>query len=846
MSEQVGNTGNQMTDADREILELRLENDRLRQEFVSLKAEYEIKSSILDEKLEFQNSLLGLIRIFQELGNFNDLQNLLNFIIKSVTTILDADRSSLFLMDHDTQELYSNIAEGMGGKEIRFPVGKGIAGAVARTRETILIPDAYSDKRFNPEVDRKTGYYTKNILCMAMCNIDNKVIGVIQVLNKKEGDFTEQDVSLLTGFCTHAAVSLESTILYTQMEELVAKRTKALQEALQSNRNILENTRDGMLIVNKTGIIQPGFSDSCKGILNCLELEGENLLGFPFEPISKGDKGVMEQLPSWLEYGWDNPEMENWETLSSNTLALGERYLEVSFQRIYGSSKIKGFMVILSDVTDRIQLEREVEVKRKESAETLTTVTSMMHQGKRDFHQFLVALDKQYGEVHKIFNEADNQRKSKAAEIFRIYHTLKGMAQTYSIDFMSTALHQEEDQWVDYLETDTFPEDEDFEMRQDSLVSFQEATSRMKHLFSQLFGDALEQEALTIPTQEFKTFRDDLESLDKSEINYWLSQFQENTFAWLSRSLQRDAQAAGQKASKLFNWKTNNSLKLLPSKHVNTLLPVLSHLIRNSIEHGLEPEEYRLKSGKAPLGTLSFEYAETKSHYSLIFGDDGQGLDSEKILGKAIEKGILNADKDYSEEEIFQVIFQPGFSTREEVSSQAGRGVGMDAVKFYVTELQGNISIHSKVGEGTKFALNLPHQISNPEVIERPPTSVIRVLIVDDNPTMVKLIASFLNDPQSFATTGCTSISRTLELVETEEFDVVITDLVMPELTGLELIARIRDIQPACRTIVVTGYPAEEHLQRMLELGVEEHLTKPFHRDEIVAAVLKASTALEA
>ena len=106
-------------------------------------------------------------------------------------------------MDHDTQELYSNIAEGMGGKEIRFPVGKGIAGAVARTRETILIPDAYSDKRFNPEVDRKTGYYTKNILCMAMCNIDNKVIGVIQVLNKKEGDFTEQDVSLLTGFCTH-------------------------------------------------------------------------------------------------------------------------------------------------------------------------------------------------------------------------------------------------------------------------------------------------------------------------------------------------------------------------------------------------------------------------------------------------------------------------------------------------------------------------------------------------------------------------------------------------------------------------------------------------------------------
>lgn len=829
----------QLIDAENEILKLRQENDRLRQELEGLQVEFESKSKVLDEKLDYQNNLLSLIKIFQELGNFNVLQDLLDFIIKSVTNILNADRSTLFLMDHDSQELFSNIAEGMGGKEIRFPVGKGIAGAVARTRETILIPDAYNDDRFNPEVDKKTGYRTRNILCMAMCNIENKVIGVIQVLNKNEGDFSEQDVTLLTGFCTHAAVSLESTILYTQMEKLVARRTQDLQEALQSNRDILENTRDGMLIVDKIGVIQPGFSNSCQLILNCENLENENLLHFPFEPITRGDKGVMEQLPSWLEYGWENPEMENWETLSSNVLSLEGKFLEISFQRIYGLDGIKGFMVIISDITERVQLEREVEEKRKESAETLVTVTAMMQQGKRDFHQFLLALEKQFTEVHKILNESGEYPKNRAAEIFRIYHTLKGMTQTYSIDFMSSSLHEEEDQWVDHLEINSFPENEDLEVRQEALLSLQEATARMKYLFSQIFGDATEQEALTIPTNEYQSFLDDLELLTKAEINYWLSQFQENTFAWLSRSLQRDAQVAGRKSNKSFTWKTNNSLKILPAKHVNTLLPVLSHLIRNSLEHGLESEESRLEYGKAPVGSLIFEYAETESSYSLIFGDDGRGLNKEKILSKAIEKGILNAAQEYSEEEIFGVIFQAGFSTQDEVSTQSGRGVGMDAVKFYVTELQGSIHIQSNAGEGTKFHISLPHQVSIPQSQEKLYERPIRVLIVDDNPVMVKLISSFLADTKCFTTTCCTTISRTLELVETEEFDVVITDLVMPELSGLELISRIHDIQPTCKAVVVTGYPAEEHLQRMMELGVEVHLSKPFHRDEIIAAVQK-------
>jgi len=824
-------------DTPEECQRLRTENERLRQNFEKLKKEYMIISEAYEKNMGYQNSLHRLIKVFQELGNFNVLEELLHYIIGSVTRILDADRSTLFLMDHEKQELFSTIAEGMGGKEIRFPVGKGIAGAVARTKETILIPDAYNDDRFNPDVDKKTGYRTRNILCMAMCNIENKVIGVIQVLNKHHGDFSPDDITLLTGFCTHAAVSLESTILYTQMEQLVAKRTQDLQEALQSNRDILENTRDGMLVVDKVGLIQPGFSDSCKLLLNQQCLENQNLLEFPFEPVRKGDKGVVQQLPSWLEYGWEHPEMENWEELSTQLLELNEKYLDISFQRIYGSDAIKGFMVIVSDATERFQLEKEVEEKRRESAETLVSIMSMIQQGKRDFHQFLSVLEKQFGRLRNALFEPDPNEEHGAPEVFRAYHTLKGLTQTYAIDYMSKALHEEEDQWVDHLESNSFPEGEELQKRQKALEDLEAATARMKQLFIKIYGDPNQQELITIPVQEYGTFLSDFKDLEREDIEFWLSQFQEYSFPWLSKALHRDAEVAARKSSKSFKWKSPKLVQSLPRKQITTLLPIFSHLIRNSIEHGLESEEVRKEAGKEPIGTLSFNFSETASHYTLAFCDDGRGMDPDRIQKRAIEKGLLEEGKEYSTDEIYQVIFQPGFSTKEEVSTQAGRGVGMDAVMFHVSELGGGIRVQSTPGEGTTFYLDLPQEKAELAAKEMEQGPVTRILVLDDNQVMVKLITAFLDDPERFAPKGTSTVTEALELLEQQEFDIVVTDISMPEMSGLDLIPRIYEIQEACRVIIITGYPNEEHLQKIMELGVEEYLVKPFHRDEIINAV---------
>ena len=822
---------------DQEYLFLHKENERLRAKYEKLQKEYLAVSEAYERNMGYQNSLHRLIKVFQELGNFNILEELLFYIIQSVTKILDADRSTLFLMDHDNEELFSTIAEGMEGKEIRIPVGRGIAGAVARTRETILIPDAYDDERFNPDVDKKTGYRTRNILCMAMCNIENKVIGVIQVLNKNHGDFSPDDITLLTGFCTHAAVSLESTILYTQMEQLVAKRTQDLQEALQSNRDILENTRDGMLVVDKIGIIQPGFSDSCKILLNNQELENKCLLEFPFEAVRKGDRGVVQQLPSWLEYGWDNPDMENWEELSSQRLTINHKYLDISFQRIYGSEAVKGFMVIVSDATEKFQLEKEVEEKRRESAETLTSIMSMSQHGKRDFHLFLGVLEKQYARVHESLFRKTPDQDHRAPEVFRAYHTLKGLTQTYSIDFMGKTLHEEEDQWVDFLENMTFPTGKALEERQKALERLQADTKRMMEIFIKIYGDPNQQEQITIPMQEYGSFLEEFKDLEREDIEYWLSQYQEYSFPWLSKALQRDAEVAARKASRAFKWKSPKLVDSLPRNQINTLLPIFSHLVKNSIEHGLESEEVRTEAGKEPTGTLSLSYDLTDSHHILAFGDDGRGMDPEVLKKKAITKGLLEEGQEYTTDEIYQVIFQPGFSTKEEVTTQSGRGVGMDAVKFHVEELGGQIRVTSEPGAGTTFFLELPVEKAKDKAEETSEGPLTKILIVDDNQVMVKLITAFLDDPARYKPTGTSSALEALELLEETAFDIVVTDINMPEMSGLDLIPKIYDVQDACKIIIITGYPNEEHLHRIMDLGVEEYLVKPFHRDEIVGAV---------
>lgn len=135
----------------------------------------------------------------------------------------------------------------------------------------------------------------------------------------------------------------------------------------------------------------------------------------------------------------------------------------------------------------------------------------------------------------------------------------------------------------------------------------------------------------------------------------------------------------------------------------------LVHIVRNAIDHGLETAEERELTSKPPVGSVSIEAVHEGGEVLIIIKDDGRGLNKEKILKKAIEKNLIQGDgSDLKEEDIFKLIFEPGFSTADKITDISGRGVGMDVVKRNIEKLKGQIQVHSVLGEGTTFTLHIP------------------------------------------------------------------------------------------------------------------------------------------
>jgi len=134
----------------------------------------------------------------------------------------------------------------------------------------------------------------------------------------------------------------------------------------------------------------------------------------------------------------------------------------------------------------------------------------------------------------------------------------------------------------------------------------------------------------------------------------------------------------------------------------------LTHLVRNAMDHGIEPAEVRLAQGKPAQGRLRLNAFHDAGSIVIQVADDGGGLNKEKILRKAVERGLVTEGQHLADKDIFNLIFEPGFSTAEQISNLSGRGVGMDVVKRNITALRGSVELDSEQGRGTTLSIRLP------------------------------------------------------------------------------------------------------------------------------------------
>ncbi len=291
------------------------------------------------ERLEkIRRQELEFINVVSEITSDIKLGSLLQNVMSEATRLLNAERSTLFLNDEKTGQLWSEVGEGLGATQIRLPNHVGIAGAVFTTSKTINIPYAYADLRFNPAFDKRTGFFTRSILCVPLINKYGKTIGVSQVLNKRGGPFTNEDEARLRAFTAQVSIALENAKLFADVQAM-----KNYNEAM------LESMSNGLITLDEAGRIITCNSSG----LRILQTKAELILQQPLGEFFAGANAwVLDKLKAVAETGEAQITMDA-------PLQVGEerRSVNLTVQSLFNAEQKRiGTMLMMEDISKEKRL----------------------------------------------------------------------------------------------------------------------------------------------------------------------------------------------------------------------------------------------------------------------------------------------------------------------------------------------------------------------------------------------------------------------------------------------------------------------------------------------------------
>ncbi len=278
---------------------------------------------------------LDFLSVVSEVSSELQLGPLLQKIMAAITRMLDADRSSLFLNDDKTNELFTEIGQGLAANKIRFPNHIGIAGAVYTSGTSVNIPHAYADLRFNPGFDRKTGYFTRSILCVPVSNKEGKVIGVTQVLNKRGGTFTGEDEARLKAFTSQISIGLENAKLFDDVQAIK-----------NYNESVLESMSNGVITFSEDGKVVT--CNAAGGRI--LRARIKELVGKPGAEILTGANAwVIEKLAAVKESGAVETVVD---AKMTGLLEPADLNVNVTVMPLQSGEKKLGSLVMIEDISN--------------------------------------------------------------------------------------------------------------------------------------------------------------------------------------------------------------------------------------------------------------------------------------------------------------------------------------------------------------------------------------------------------------------------------------------------------------------------------------------------------------
>ena len=569
----------------------------------------------------------------------------------------------------------------------------------------------------------------------------NKITTPIQSLAKSAQEIAGGNYSCEIKVESDDEIGLLSSAFDT-MRSTVKTFTENLQELVEEKmkqvRDIMNNIDQGLFTINMDLSVNPEYS-----------ISSNTILGFPDIAVQSVNKlfrireEEMGSMVDWLELVKNRHHNMRWIKLEKvapvreleiyDDGATTPRYVTVSYQKILEKDgALSKIMVLVKDITQSRGIEKKMEEERLRHENEVKTILGIVGNPPEAIDGFMHVTDGRLKNlssgIEEMLKNAVRQRAEfpdgfkvqftvdEVFSLFRELHTIKGDSGSFGFELLATRAHESEDLLELLKDPANIRRDDTLRSLKNNIAKMNETLLYIKENIRKLSGgqeevvlhivksrvDYLQYAGMEVAKE--KDLPNSCYRLIDAclRVNY-------KTVLQLTKKYHDLVERTREKVEKdVILEIENSSLEVHP--HIfDDVDEALIHILRNAVDHGIEPisERDRLKKGPGKIN-LALRITEDKREF--IVSDDGGGINRDKVVTKALEKGlILEADAaKLTDNEKLKLIFLPGFSTADQISSISGRGVGMDIVAKVVEKLHGDIMIDSRVGFGTTFTISVP------------------------------------------------------------------------------------------------------------------------------------------
>lgn len=542
---------------------------------------------------------------------------------------------------------------------------------------------------------------------------------------------------LVMGFMARLAGIREDRIRGQQ--ERLEEAHKNLTNRAGEMRDIMRNIREGILTINRDYSINQEYSDFLEDIFAASSLSGRQFLDLIYAAHKTDERKALAEYLDILFTNQTTSEavLKELNPIKHFELARYEtrgevrvRYLLFDFVRIVIQGALDKVMVIVQDRTEEVVREKQRVQEQMEHSEELERIASLINVPVEDINRLVLKSESLIAIMEGFFKEAGAEHaqvRTRLAEILADLHSLKGESRLYRLASLATIIHEIEEKIRTFQSHDLEATDEqDLNLKMDIMFSvsrYKLYVGEIKDTRDRLFERAREQQQHTVgmhPLMEelmprLIEFHRELGSMIEALPEHGERSVPKSNGDWtgalndLLRESVAELHDRGE-IRRIHPLQVDSELASENMASLSALRPAIIHLLQNALVHGIETPEERQSAGKSSEGNIRLLLRRVDDTYRITVEDDGAGIDLERI--KAVLRRQKHPDADQLDQlqinDAIRIIFHSGFSSAENVSTVAGRGIGMDAVRRLVRQYHGKISVTNRPGRGLAVALIIP------------------------------------------------------------------------------------------------------------------------------------------